>query len=66
MASAADQLNPLDRLAYVGQRGMGALSYEPDLSHYSGDDTPLSHSTGLPRNPLSCSLGKAKKSSRNC
>ena len=39
------QLNPLDRLAYVGQHGMGALSYEPsyepDLSQHSGDDTPL-------------------------
>ena len=35
------QLNPLDRLAYVGQNGMGALSYEPDLSRYSGDDQPL-------------------------
>ena len=35
------QLNPLDRLAYVGRNGMGALSYEPDLSQYSGDDTPL-------------------------
>jgi serine/threonine-protein kinase HipA len=35
------QLNPLDRLAYVGQQGMGALTYEPDFSQYSGDDTPL-------------------------
>src|SRR5882724_4968790 len=39
------QLNPLDRLAHVGQHGMGALSYEPDLSQYSGqysgNDTPL-------------------------
>ena len=35
------QLNPLDRLAYVGHNGMGALSYEPDLSHYSGDEMPL-------------------------
>ena len=26
------QLTPLDRLAYVGTSGMGALSYEPDLS----------------------------------
>ena len=25
------QLNPLDRLAYVGRHGMGALSYEPEL-----------------------------------
>jgi serine/threonine-protein kinase HipA len=35
------QFNPLDRLAYVGHNGMGALTYEPDLSQYSGDDTPL-------------------------
>jgi len=35
------QLNPLDRLAYVGRNGMGALSYEPDLSDKSGDDVPL-------------------------
>jgi serine/threonine-protein kinase HipA len=35
------QLNALDRLAYVGQNGMGALSYEPDLSQYSGDATPI-------------------------
>ena len=26
------ELTPLDRLAHVGQHGMGALSYEPDLS----------------------------------
>ena len=25
-------VSPLDRLAYVGSHGMGALSYEPDLS----------------------------------
>jgi serine/threonine-protein kinase HipA len=36
------QLNALDRLAYVGQHGMGALSYEPDFSHLSADDVPLS------------------------
>jgi serine/threonine-protein kinase HipA len=35
------QLTPLDRLAYVGRNGMGALSYEPDLSRHSDDDTPL-------------------------
>jgi len=35
------QLNPLDRLAYVGHHGMGALSYEPDRSEASGDDVPL-------------------------
>ena len=35
------QLNPLDRLAYVGQNGMGALSYEPDRSQVAGDATPL-------------------------
>ena len=29
---ARQELTPLDRLAYVGVAGMGALSYEPDLS----------------------------------
>ena len=36
------QLNPLDRLAYVGRHGMGALSYEPELSQQTADDAPLS------------------------
>ena len=35
------QLNPLDRLAYVGRHGMGALSYEPELGLQYTDDTPL-------------------------
>jgi len=35
------QLNPLDRLAYVGRHGMGALSYEPELGQQSTDDVPL-------------------------
>jgi serine/threonine-protein kinase HipA len=35
------QLNPLDRLAYVGRHGMGALSYEPELSQQIADDAPL-------------------------
>ena len=35
------QLNPLDRLAYVGRHGMGALSYEPDRSQIADDDGPL-------------------------
>lgn len=35
------QLNVLDRLAYVGRSGMGALSYEPDRSRDAGDDVPL-------------------------
>jgi serine/threonine-protein kinase HipA len=35
------QLNALDRLAYVGANGMGALSYEPDRSQIAGDETPL-------------------------
>jgi serine/threonine-protein kinase HipA len=35
------QLNPLDRLAYVGRRGMGALSYEPELGPENSDDAPL-------------------------
>jgi serine/threonine-protein kinase HipA len=35
------QLNPLDRLAYVGRHGMGALSYEPELGLENTDDVPL-------------------------
>jgi serine/threonine-protein kinase HipA len=35
------QLNPLDRLAYVGRTGMGALSYEPDRSQEADKDEPL-------------------------
>jgi serine/threonine-protein kinase HipA len=35
------QLNPLDRLAYVGRSGMGALGYEPDLSGHSEGETRL-------------------------
>jgi len=35
------QLNPLDRLAYVGRHGMGALSYEPDLGLQNADDAPV-------------------------
>jgi serine/threonine-protein kinase HipA len=35
------QLNPLDRLAYVGRQGMGALSYEPELGHNNTDDALL-------------------------
>ncbi|MGB9152455.1 MAG: type II toxin-antitoxin system HipA family toxin [Alphaproteobacteria bacterium] len=39
------QLNPLDRLAYVGQHGMGALSYEPDRDSFSVPDAPLALDT---------------------
>lgn len=35
------QLNPLDRLAYVGGHGMGALSYEPDRSPGMSGSAPL-------------------------
>jgi serine/threonine-protein kinase HipA len=35
------QLNPLDRLAYVGRHGMGALSYEPEMGPQNTDDAPL-------------------------
>jgi serine/threonine-protein kinase HipA len=35
------ELNTLDRLAYVGSQGMGALSYEPDRSGSSNDNAPL-------------------------
>ena len=36
------QLSPLDRLAYVGNRGMGALSYEPELTAGQADAGSLS------------------------
>jgi len=35
------QLSPLDRLAYVGRHGMGALSYEPGLGQQNNDDAPV-------------------------
>jgi serine/threonine-protein kinase HipA len=35
------QLNPLDRLAYVGRHGMGALSYEPELGQHDAGSTSL-------------------------
>ena len=35
------QLSVLDRLAFVGRNGMGALSYEPDRSLDAGDGGPL-------------------------
>jgi serine/threonine-protein kinase HipA len=34
-------LTPLDRLAYVGRHGMGALSYEPDYSQADGEAVVL-------------------------
>ena len=36
---ARQELTPLDRLAHVGRQGMGALSYEPDLS--DSDRAPI-------------------------
>ena len=35
------QLNALDRLAYVGRNGMGALSYEPDRGQVADDEAPI-------------------------
>ena len=32
------ELSPLDRLAHIGQTGMGALTYEPDFSETPRDD----------------------------
>jgi serine/threonine-protein kinase HipA len=37
-----EKLTALDRLAFVGTHGMGALAYEPDRSVDTGDETPLS------------------------
>jgi serine/threonine-protein kinase HipA len=36
------QLSPLDRLAYVGSRGMGALAYVPELTAEQADAASLS------------------------
>ena len=33
-----EQLSPLDRLAHIGQTGMGALTYEPNLSAIPGNE----------------------------
>ena len=38
---APELLNPLDRLCYVGARGMGALCYEPDSSDVTAFDHEL-------------------------
>jgi len=35
------ELNALDRLAYVGHDGMGALSYEPERGKHTGTKAPL-------------------------
>lgn len=35
------QLNALDRLAYVGRHGMGALSYEPERGDLAADNNRL-------------------------
>ncbi|MFT4925877.1 MAG: serine/threonine-protein kinase HipA [Phenylobacterium sp.] len=42
-AKSLEQITPLDRLAYMGDRAMGALSYQPDLGEMSEDNqyTPL-------------------------
>lgn len=45
------QLSPLDRLAYVGKWGMGALSYEPELSEKAESEVldldKLAHESAL-------------------
>ncbi len=35
------EFTPLDRLCYIGKRGMGALEFEPSIHKYSPDSTPL-------------------------
>jgi serine/threonine-protein kinase HipA len=37
---AFDGINPVDRLTYIGKRGMGALEYIP-ANHRENDDNPL-------------------------
>ena len=36
-----EQLTPLDRLTHVGQHGMGALIYEPDVSEHTATDRTI-------------------------
>lgn len=36
------QISPMDRLAFIGERGMGSLSYTPAMDHTSRDDHLLS------------------------
>ncbi len=36
-----DDLNPLERLSYVGKRGMGALEYLPPEQRISSDNKPI-------------------------
>lgn len=36
------EMNPLDRLAFVGRDGMGALSYEPERAQHPEGDSTLS------------------------
>lgn len=38
-----NRLSPLDRLLYVGNHGMGALSYQPAIDNTTGSNTPLPH-----------------------
>jgi serine/threonine-protein kinase HipA len=36
-----DSFSPVERLCYIGERGMGALEYKPALKHPSTDKSPL-------------------------
>lgn len=38
---SADSFSPVERLCYVGSRGMGALEYEPAVERSAGPDTRL-------------------------
>jgi serine/threonine-protein kinase HipA len=35
------EFTPLDRLCYIGSRGMGAIEFEPSIHAYPPDSTPL-------------------------
>jgi serine/threonine-protein kinase HipA len=35
------EFTPLDRLCYIGKRGMGALEFEPSIHKYPSESTPL-------------------------
>lgn len=40
-----ESLSALDRLAYIGNKGMGALSYEPDYAIYNSDCSKINLET---------------------
>lgn len=53
------RLTPLDRLAYMGNRGMGALTYEPDSGIIDSDPNEILSLSNLADNALAIYQGTA-------